>query len=96
MGVNGTTFTAVADGKEYRVEVRTAGEHNVYNALAAVCVGREFGVPMENIIEGIKNFKLTAMRMSVEEVNGMTLINDCYNASPDSIRAALKVLGSIE
>lgn len=96
MGVNGTTFTAVADGKEYRVEVRTAGEHNVYNALAAVCVGREFGVPMENIIEGIKKFKLTAMRMSVEEVNGMTLINDCYNASPDSIRAALKVLGSIE
>lgn len=96
MGVNGTTFTAVADGKEYRVEVKAAGEHNVYNALAAICVGREFGVPMENIIEGIKNFKLTAMRMSVEEINGMTLINDCYNASPDSIRAALKVLGSVE
>ena len=36
------------------------------------------------------------MRMSVEETDGMTIINDCYNASPDSIRAALKVLGSIK
>lgn len=95
-GVHGTVFTAVVDGQEYGVEVKVAGEHNVYNALAAICVGREFGIPMESIIEGIKNFTLTSMRMSVEDINGMTIINDCYNASPDSIRAALKVLGSIK
>ncbi len=94
-GIDGTVFTAVMGGKEYEVTVKAAGEHNVYNALAAICVGTEFNVPMENIIEGIKNFKLTAMRMSVEEIKGMTVINDCYNASPDSIRAALKVLGSV-
>ena len=95
-GVDGTVFTAVVGDKEYKVEVKVAGEHNVYNALAAICVGREFDVPMEDVIDGIKNFRLTAMRMSVEDIKGMTVINDCYNSSPDSIRAALKVLNSIE
>ena len=94
-GIDGTEFTAVTDGGEYRITVNSAGEHNVYNALAAICVGLEFKVPMKKIIEGIKDFKLTAMRMSVEEKDGVTIINDCYNASPDSIRAALKVLGSV-
>ncbi len=93
-GLNGITFTAVADGKEYNAEVTVPGAHNVYNALAAICVGREFDVPMEKIIDGIKNFKPTEMRMAVEEYEGITIINDCYNASPDSIRAALKVLGT--
>lgn len=91
-GLNGICFTAVTDGKEYSIEVNVPGEHNVYNALAAICVGRELNIPMEKIIGGIRDFKLTAMRLSVEEHKGITIINDCYNASPDSIRAALKVL----
>ncbi len=95
-GLNGVRFTAVVDGKEYNIEVNVPGEHNVYNALAAICVGREFGVPMDKIIEGIRSFKLTAMRLAVEEHEGITIINDCYNASPDSIRAALKVLSTAE
>ena len=96
LGADGTEFIAVLDGSEYKVRVKVAGEHNVYNALAAICVGRAFDVPMYKIIKGIESFDLTAMRMSVEEKNGITLINDCYNASPDSMRAALKVLLSLE
>lgn len=95
-GIQGSEFTAVTGNGEYRITVNSAGEHNVYNALAAICVGLEFDVPIDGIIEGIANFKLTAMRMSVEEKDGVTVINDCYNASPDSIRAALKVLLSVE
>lgn len=95
-GISGIDFTAVLGKEEYKVTVPAAGEHNVYNALAAICVGREFNVPMESIIDGIQNFKLTAMRMAVEEHNGITIINDCYNASPDSIKAALKVLGTVK
>ena len=95
-GLEGINFTAVVDGTEYKIEVTVPGEHNVYNALAAICVGREFGVPMDKIAEGIKNFKLTGMRMEVEDYKGITIINDCYNASPDSIRSALKVLGGTE
>ena len=96
LGARGTEFIAVADGEEYKVKVNVAGEHNVYNALAAICVGREFGVSKEGILKGIEGFELTAMRMSVEDINGITVVNDCYNASPDSMRAALKVLASFE
>lgn len=95
-GIDGTEFVAVTPQGEMKITVNSAGEHNVYNALAAICVGMEFDVPFEKIAEGIASFKLTAMRMSVEEKDGVTVINDCYNASPDSIRAALKVLSSVK
>lgn len=95
-GLNGIKFTAVVDGKEYLIEVNVPGKHNVYNALAAICVGREFKVPMDKIVEGIRSFELTKMRLAVEEYNGITIINDCYNASPDSIKAALGVLADTD
>ncbi len=94
-GLDGIRFTAVTPDGEYEVCVNVPGEHNVYNALAAICVGHEFGVPMDKIIEGIRDFKLTKMRMAVEDFDGIKIINDCYNASPDSIKAALGVLGSV-
>lgn len=95
-GLDGIRFTAVVGGVEYKTEITVPGEHNVYNALAAICVGREFGVPMDKIIEGIKSFKPTKMRMAIEDFEGIKIINDCYNASPDSIKAALGVLGDIK
>lgn len=91
-GLKGIEFTAVVDGKEYKAEVTQPGEHNVYNALAAICAGREFGVEIADAIRGIKNCEYTAQRLEVTEIGGMQIINDCYNASPDSIRAALGVL----
>lgn len=91
-GLCGIKFNAVVDGAEYPIEVKVPGIHNVYNALAAICVGREFGIEPDKIADGIKNFELTKMRLAVEEYNGITIINDCYNASPDSIKAALEVL----
>lgn len=95
-GLKGVDFTAVADGKEYKVEVSVPGKHNVYNALAAICVGLEFGISMDQIVEGIRNFQLTGMRMEITDYNGAQIINDSYNASPDSIKAALSVLGSVD
>lgn len=95
-GIGGIDFTAVVEGKEYKVEVNNAGIHNVYNALAAICTGMEFSIDIEDCIEGIKKCEYTAMRMEISRINGMTVINDCYNASPDSIKAALAVLGTTE
>lgn len=91
-GLDGIAFTAVADGREYKTELNVPGVHNVYNALAAICVGRELGVPMDDILEGIRTFELTSQRLEIKEHKGITIINDCFNASPDSIRAALNVL----
>lgn len=96
LGIDGSRFTVTLDGKTDTVYIPTAGVHNIYNALAAICVGRHFGIPMEKIVKGIAEFSLTGMRMSIERTGGITVINDCYNASPDSIRASLKVLASTE
>ena len=91
-GLHGISFTVVTDEGEYEVKVNVAGVHNVYNALAAICVGRELDIPMDSILQGIADTEVTAERLDIEEYNGITIINDCYNASPDSVRAAVKVL----
>lgn len=95
-GIDGIDFVAVIDGREYPVSVKNAGRHNVYNALAAICVGMQLGIAVEDAIKGIYNCEYTAMRMAITREKGMTIINDCYNASPDSIRAALSVLGGAD
>ena len=92
-GTDGTQFDVLVDGKSHTVTVKTAGVHNVYNALAAIAVGRKMNIEIEDIIEGIREFQLSSMRMEIKSVNGITVINDCYNAAPDSIKAALSVLG---
>lgn len=94
LGLLGTKFSVDIYEREYRIHVKTPGVHNVYNALAAIICGVHYNIGPNKIIEGIENFSLTAMRMSVEKVGTLTLINDCYNSSPDSVNAALKVLST--
>ena len=95
-GIDGTRFAVTVGGKDYDVAVKIPGEHNVYNALAAIAVGLRYYVPMEDIIDGIREFQLTGMRMEIKKHNRITVIDDCYNASPDSMRAAIKVLSDIK
>ncbi|MDR2183931.1 MAG: UDP-N-acetylmuramoyl-tripeptide--D-alanyl-D-alanine ligase [Clostridiales bacterium] len=81
------------DGRTLEVYVPTPGKHMVMNSLAAVAVGEEMGLAPAQIADGIKKFKSSGMRMNVIETNGgMRVIDDCYNASPDSVKAALEVL----
>ncbi len=93
-GINGSTFTAVTPKGRFSVKLAVAGVHNVYNALSAIAVGEHFGIVQEDIVAALAEFELTAMRLTIEKHGGITLINDCYNASPDSIRASLNVLGT--
>lgn len=95
-GIDGCEFTAVTPRASFAVRVFAAGVHNVYNALSAIAVGEHYGIESEQIAEAISDFKLTAMRMTIEHYGGITLINDCYNASPDSIKASLEVLAKSE
>ena len=91
-GLSGTEFTVVYSGGEFRCEVRQPGEHNIYNALAAVCAGLHFGLTEAQITAGVRDCVYTSSRLEITEYNGMEIINDCYNSSPDSVRAALKVM----
>lgn len=88
----GVEFRSVGMGKDFSVFVPAEGRHNVYNALSAVTVGLLCGVTEENIVQGMSSFENTGMRQRIYEVNGYTIIEDCYNAGPESMRAALNVL----
>jgi len=94
---SGTRFTLVVDGAAHQVALRILGEHHVSNALAALAVARELGVPMERAIPAIEAVpRAERWRMEVlQPGGGITVINDAYNASPDSTAAALKTLAQI-
>ncbi len=91
-GLSGIEFTAVVDSKEYRVYVSQIGVHNVYNALAAICAGLVFGVEVEDSIRGIADCEYTSDRLELLRNGDVEIINDCYNASPDSVKAALAIM----
>ena len=77
---------------EFKVNITIPGEHNVYNALAATAVGLELGLSLEEIKKGIEEAKTIAGRTNLVKANGMNVIDDCYNANPVSMEAALDVL----
>ncbi|WP_299092632.1 UDP-N-acetylmuramoyl-tripeptide--D-alanyl-D-alanine ligase [uncultured Metabacillus sp.] len=87
--VNGTSFNI--NDTEFFIPV--LGKHNVSNALAAYAAARFFEVKEEDIIEGFKAIKITGMRLElIESKNGVSIINDAYNASPTSMLAAIRLL----
>ena len=88
-----TFFTIHARGQKIPVTLPVTGQHNVLNALCAAAVGLQMGVSPENIQAGLRNFHNTGMRQNIYEKNGVTVIADCYNAGPESMKAALDVLG---
>ncbi|MBQ6901762.1 MAG: UDP-N-acetylmuramoyl-tripeptide--D-alanyl-D-alanine ligase [Oscillospiraceae bacterium] len=79
-------------GSDTEFMLTCGGEHNVRNALAAIAVGRELGMDDASIAEGLSEFINTGMRQDIYDYNGITVIRDCYNANPDSVRAAIGVL----
>ncbi len=87
-----TTFCVQESGKEYAFKIMLSSEKFVYNALLAIGVGRLYHIPMEKIQAALEHCQYTKMRMNIEKINGMTIINDCYNASLESIKAALDAL----
>lgn len=77
--------------------VPVGGIHFVYNATCAFAIGDILSVEKEKIIKGISEFKLTAKRMEIETIkNNIKVINDSYNASYDSMKAALEVMQNSE
>lgn len=68
------------------------GKHNVQNSLLAIACGKALNVSYEEMIEGSFLLEFTSMRLDVVKGSKFTIIDDCYNASPDSMKAALEVL----
>jgi UDP-N-acetylmuramoyl-tripeptide--D-alanyl-D-alanine ligase len=85
------SFDVVADGERARVTLAVAGEHMVANALAAVAVGLEVGIPLEDAARAIARAGVSRWRMETfRTADGIRVVNDAYNANPESMAAALK------
>lgn len=93
-------ITTLENGSEFEINgikgtVPIGGIHFVYNSVCAFAVGDILNVEKEKIIKGISEFKLTAKRMDIEIIkNNIKVINDSYNASYDSMKAALEVVNN--
>ena len=87
-------FTVEAGRLTFPVEMKLEGEHYVADALAAVTVGLKLGVHPDKIRQQLDTFQNMSGRQEIFEAKGCTIINDCYNAGPESMAAALNVLGN--
>jgi len=92
----GTTCTVVADGVRLPLRLQVLGEHHVMNALAAIAIARELGVAPGDAIARLETVEIAERwRMQPLGSERVRIINDAYNASPDSMAAALRTLAQI-
>lgn len=87
-----TSFQLCYNSKKVDVTIPCIGRHNVLNALAACAVGTVLEIPLETCAQALKNYVPSGMRQKIVLFGGYTVVEDCYNASPDSMKAALNTL----
>lgn len=93
---DGMLYDMICEGRVLtNIRLPVLGTHNVVNSLAAYAVGCFLGMSEDSIRRGLMNFSGAAMRQRIYEMNDITVIEDCYNASPESMRAALDVLAAV-
>ena len=91
----GSSFKLKINDKEHSFFVPVVGLHHVYNAMAAIICGLHFGMNIEDIAMGVSAYKTSGMRQKEIKIGNIKLIEDCYNASSDSMRSSLNVLKSV-
>ncbi|MCI8440972.1 MAG: UDP-N-acetylmuramoyl-tripeptide--D-alanyl-D-alanine ligase [Provencibacterium sp.] len=88
----GTRFVILHDGEKTPAFIPALGQHNVRDALAAFAVGCELGIRPQEAAKGLRQYAPSGMRQRRVQIGGITVMEDCYNASPDSMCAALFTL----
>ena len=93
---SGTTdFDLKYKGESYHFDLPIIGRHNISNTLAAIAAGISVGLTFEKIRSSLATLVTTKMRFEVIHRDGITIVNDAYNASPASMRAAIKTAAEI-
>lgn len=93
LGIHGISCDiCIDDDDPFTVKIPVPGEHQVMNALAAAAVGTIYGLTPEEITRGIESLETLAGRLHIIENGNYTVIDDCYNANPMSMKASLGVL----
>ena len=92
LGLSGTAFRLITPAGEIQASVSLPGAHTVTNAQAATAIGLEFGLSLNEIAAGIAAVKPVQGRGYIEKIGNYTIIDDCYNANPESVKAAIDLL----
>lgn len=96
-GVEGITCTVETERERYVLHTSAPGEHMAYAAAIAVAVGEELGLSTEEITRGAASYEPAGSRMRVLRLrDGRLVLDDCYNANPQSVTAALEILAKTE
>ncbi len=93
--VGKTRFVCRVFDEVYSVALPLIGVHNIYNALAAIAVGRVLGISENKIQKGLQEVLQVGMRQEIERGESITWVNDAYNANPDSLRCSLSSLKQV-
>ena len=95
-GIRGQRFCLHIGETTHTVTLAAFGKHSIYNALAAAAAAHALGVPPEIIVNGLEMFRPYDKRFRLENINGLVLIDDSYNANPASLGAALETLADLK
>ncbi|MGB0124356.1 MAG: UDP-N-acetylmuramoyl-tripeptide--D-alanyl-D-alanine ligase [Silvibacterium sp.] len=95
LGVEGQDMEVLAGAHHARLHLHLLGEHNVANALAAIAVGVEAGIPLETCCRALAELRPEDKRGQILTIGGATVINDCYNSNPEALRAMIGTLAAM-
>ncbi|WP_000292991.1 UDP-N-acetylmuramoyl-tripeptide--D-alanyl-D-alanine ligase, partial [Bacillus cereus] len=91
------TYFKMNQDKDTVFYLPVLGKHNVYNTLASMAIAKYFGVTWEEMKQGLVTLQMTGMRMEIVKTNnGLTVINDAYNASPTAMEAAFHLMNGLD
>ena len=92
LGFSGSCFTIVTPKERFEAKIPAPGRHMISNALAAAAAGYLFGLSSDEIVRGLEGYQPVGGRFNICDTGKYTLINDCYNASPVSVKSSLENL----
>jgi UDP-N-acetylmuramoyl-tripeptide--D-alanyl-D-alanine ligase len=95
LGVQGTSFEVVSNGEAIQATLPLLGEHSIYNALAGVAVGLQYGVSLTVAAGSLASLKAAERRGEIFEHDGVTIINDCYNSNPKALASMVRSLSQV-
>lgn len=93
---NHIEFTVCHKDEKEIFNIPVPGKHNILNSMLAIVVGRSLGIEYDKLKQGIKNLSVTSMRLDIVKKDKFTIVDDSYNASPDSMKAAIDVVSTIK
>lgn len=95
-GLEGISFTLRFDGEQHHIRVPLLGRHSAHTVLAALAVGTELGMSIDEMLPGFENPAIQLRLLTVPGIGGSIIIDDTYNASPASCLAALNLLNDLD